>query len=273
MNTIFKRNRGLVIKAIIIITILIPLGITAYEIVVLGKDSVVFLGDYPPAVSVIVVIYYAILLIAGIVWLIVQLKAVLKLKNEKTKNELLHLQSQVNPHFFFNMLNNLYGLVDKDVEQSKTIILKLSDLMRYSIYEGQQDVVTIGEEVAYLKNYIDLHSMRYHKDIDIKFRADIEDDTQEVTPLLFIILLENAFKHGVENLREKAYVYINIEADKKRIVFDIENNFDPNELPEKPGIGIKNLKRRLELAYRKRHKLTISGNNAVYRAQLQLYND
>lgn len=270
MISILKRNNWLIAKIIILITIAIPLGITVFEIFVHQKNSVLFLGDYPPALGIIVMIYYGILLVAGIIWIIMQLKSLMTLKNESKKNELLHLQSQVNPHFFFNMLNNLYGMVDKDVEKSKTLILKLSDLMRYSIYEGEKSLVTLDEEIAYLKNYIELHKMRYHKPIDIEFNTNIESNNTKVMPLLFIILLENAFKHGVENIRERAFVNINLTSNKSVIDFRIENNFDVRALPEKNGIGLKNLKRRLELAYPKKHNLIFTKDNEIYKAHLQL---
>ena len=154
MISFLKRNNWFILKIIVFISIIIPIGITFYEAVILQKNSVVFLGDYPTIVGVLVLIYYLILLVLGVIWVLTQLKSVLKLKNEKTKNELLHLQSQVNPHFFFNMLNNLYGMVDKDAEKSKKLILKLSDLMRYSIYEGEKSLVPLEEEIAYLKEYI-----------------------------------------------------------------------------------------------------------------------
>lgn len=271
MISILKRNNWFIVKIIVFISVIIPVGITFYEAVILQKTSVVFLVNYPTIVGVIILIYYAILLVLGVIWVLIQLKSVLKLKNEKTKNELHHLQSQVNPHFFFNMLNNLYGMVDKDAEKSKKLILKLSDLMRYSIYEGEKKHVSIEEEINYLKNYIELHRMRYYKSIDIQFDIDIDDHTTEVMPLLFIILLENAFKHGVENLREDAYIHINLTSKNKKIFFEIENNFDENALPEKSGIGIKNIKRRLELAYPKKHNLIFTNTNSVYSAKLQLH--
>jgi two-component system, LytTR family, sensor histidine kinase AlgZ len=270
MISILNRNNWLLAKIIVLITIAIPLGITAYELTILGKESVVFLADYPTVVGVIVVIYYVLLLIAGISWIIIQLKSVMILKNEKAKNELLYLQSQVNPHFFFNMLNNLYGMVGKDSEKAKALILKLSDLMRYSIYEGEKKVVILEDEIAYLKNYIELHKMRYHKLIDIQFITNIEDEKAKVMPLLFIILLENAFKHGVENLRKNAFVRISLNSKNGVVDFEIENNFDVNELPEEKGIGLKNLKRRLELAYPKKHNLIFTNTNSIYKAQLQL---
>jgi LytS/YehU family sensor histidine kinase len=161
-------------------------------------------------------------------------------------------------------------MIDKDTEKSKALILKLSDLMRYSIYEGEKRVVTLEEEIAYLKNYIELHKMRYHKKIDIQFNTYLEDNNIKVMPLLFIILLENAFKHGVENLRDNAFIHIDITSKNKEVLFQIENNFDENTLPEKSGIGIKNLKRRLDLAYPKNHSLIFTNVDSVYNVRLKL---
>jgi len=269
MISILKRNKWLLLKILVFITIIIPVVITTYELVVLGKESVVFLGEYPSAVGIVIAIYYFILLVLGILWVIIQLKAVLNLKNETKKNELQNLQSQVNPHFFFNMLNNIYGMIDKDSDNAKKLILKLSDLMRYSIYEGGKKTVTLEEELSFLNNYIDLHRMRYHKAIDIKLNIDIEEDVK-IMPLLIIILIENAFKHGVENLRENAYVHINLIANSKKLIVEIENNFDEKEPPKNKGIGIKNLKRRLDLVYHKKHKLDFTEANSIYKAHLEL---
>jgi len=269
--SLLKRNNWLGVKIFIFLSLAIPLAMTTYELTVLGKDSVLFLGNFPSFVGSIVLIYYLLLLLAGITWGIVQLKSLLQLKNERSKNELLHLQSQVNPHFFFNMLNNLYGMVDTDVEQSKQLILKLSNLMRYSIYEGQKTLVSLQEEVAYLQHYLELHQLRYHKKIDIQFDTHIADKELKVMPLLFIILVENAFKHGVENLREGAYVHLRLSATKNKLNFEIENNFDPNEPSNETGIGLKNLQRRLALAYPQRHQLTLEHQHAVYTAKLELY--
>lgn len=269
MISILKRNNWLVVKIMVFITIIIPLGITAYESIILGNDSIVFLGEYPSGIGIVIVLYYVILVVVGILWIVMQLKSVLNLKNETQKNELLHLQSQVNPHFFFNMLNNIYGMVDKDSDKAKKLILKLSDLMRYSLYNGEKSTVTLEEEVDFLKNYIELHKMRYHKAINIQFKTDIENDIK-IMPLLLIILLENAFKHGVENLRENSYVTISLIANSGKIIFEIENNFDEKEIPKEKGIGIKNLKRRLDLVYPKKHKLNFIMANSIYKAQLEL---
>lgn len=204
-------------------------------------------------------------------WLIWQVIVVIRLRQERKKTELLHLKSQVNPHFFFNTLNNLYGLIKTDPEKASALVLKLSDMMRYSIYEAQSEQVTLEQEVEYLNNYIELHKMRYHKKIDVHFQVDIKEGYR-VMPLLFIILLENAFKHGVENLREKAFVHLTLTTVDNEIHFEIKNNFDDSIAPEAAGIGLNNLKRRLTLAYENNHQLKLAQHNGEYQAALILKN-
>ena len=220
--------------------------------------------------SEFVAFYFIIVFITITYWFFKQIRLIIRLKNEKAKTELLHLKSQVNPHFFFNMLNNLYGLVDNDSKKAQELILKLSDMMRYSIYEGDKDTVLLSEEITYLENYIELHKMRYHKVIDVQFNIETNDNDYEIMPLLFIILLENAFKHGVENLRENAFVHINLMAKNNEVYFEIENNFDASEDNQETGIGLKNLKRRLELVYPKNHTLNISKTGNIYKAELNI---
>jgi len=226
--------------------------------------------EYEPVVNLIAVIYLLVLFVVGVRWSLQQIKLLLQLKSEKAKTELVHLQNQVNPHFFFNMLNNLYGIVEQDSKKAQQLILKLSDMMRYSIYDGQKEWVTLEEEVAYLKNFVTLHQMRYHKKIEVTFDVEIEKEGLQVMPLLFVILLENAIKHGVEKLRSGAFVHIHLSTIGEEIDFRIENNYDPEELPEDAGIGLDNLKRRLELAYSDRHTISFSNNEGIYKARLSL---
>ena len=263
---LIKRNIKWIVTALLAIAV-VPLLITTYEVIFTENRSVQFLGNYHPKVVFLVITYYFLLLGLGIFWVIRQLVFNSKLKNEKMKAELMLLKSQVSPHFFFNTLNNLYGLVAKNPQKAQELILKLSDMMRYSIYEGEKDTVALREEVDFLKNFIELHKMRYHKQISVDFKCDV-DENRKVVPLLFIILLENAFKHGVENLRENAYIKVNLIESQKQIRFMVENNY--NRIHNEPGIGLKNLKRRLELIYPKQYELTFSISENVYQAQLIL---
>jgi len=202
-------------------------------------------------------------------WLYEQWKWFQNLKAEKSKTELSLLKSQINPHFFFNTLNNLYALTIKNSKQAPDVILKLSDMMRYTIYEGEKESVQIGDEIEYLNNYIELHKIRYKKTVDITFEHEI-DTSLSIAPLLYIILLENAFKHGIETLTENAFIHINLYEDIDYIYFKIENNFDPKEISKTKGIGLTNLKRRLALTYPKKHELDSFQENNTYKVTLKI---
>jgi len=247
---------------------LVPVFFIVTAILILALNDALGDGD---GFVVFSLVFFTLMSVLMIRWVINQVKFILKLKKEKTQAELMHLKSQVNPHFFFNTLNNLYGLVGQDTEKAQQLILKLSDMMRYSIYEGQNDWVTLDEEITYLENYMDLHRMRYHKAIDIRFEIDAEDRSIKIMPLLFIIMVENAFKHGVEKLRKDAFVHIRLKVTMKTVDFEIENNFDVEEKVGHRGIGLKNLKKRLELVYLDRHELEISPNHeGIYKIRLKL---
>ncbi|WP_417799759.1 sensor histidine kinase [Tenacibaculum sp.] len=202
-------------------------------------------------------------------WIFEQWKWVQELKKEKSKTELSLLKTQINPHFFFNTLNNLYALTVKNSPQAPEVILKLSDMMRYTIYDGEKETVKVSEEIEYLNNYIELHKIRYKKSVEITFNHHI-DVSLNIPPLLYIILLENAFKHGIETLAENAFIHINLYEDVHFICFDIENNFDSSELNNSKGIGLQNLKRRLSLLYKQQHELSISSTNNIYKTQLKI---
>ncbi|TDD77293.1 sensor histidine kinase [Flavobacterium caseinilyticum] len=202
-------------------------------------------------------------------WFYQQWKWMKTIESKKTKAELSLLKSQINPHFFFNTLNNLYGLVIEKSDDAPNVILKLSDIMRYTIYMGKEDVVPLKNEIEYLTNYIELHKIRYQKRVDIVFNHSREIDYQ-IAPLLFIIPLENAFKHGVESITEDAYIHINIKIDAGILYFDIENNFEAKETFQTAGIGIQNLKQRLKLLYPDKHKIKIDVKDSIYKLELKI---
>lgn len=202
-------------------------------------------------------------------WAYHQWKWFQNLKSEKSKAELAMLQAQMNPHFFFNTLNNLYALTIKNSEKAPEVILKLSDMMRYTIYEGKKDFVTIQEEIEYLNNYIELHKIRYQKEVDIQFNYDVDTELK-IKPLLFIILLENAFKHGVESwFKNNAYIHMNLSYIDDFVQFDIENNFDGTNNDD-VGIGLENLKRRLQLLFGKNYTLLINKTENTYKVTLKI---
>lgn len=255
------------------ISILIPLFFITYIAITTEEDSTTISFNANSILVYTVITYYILIIVLIITyityWIFKNVRQLINLKNEKAKTELKHLKSQVNPHFFFNILNNLYGLVDTDSVKAKQLILKLSDMMRYSIYDGQNDEVTLQEEIDFISNYIELHKMRYHKSINVSFNKEVENNMLKVMPLLFVILVENAFKHGIEALRNDAFLNIKLKADNKNVRFEIENNFDEVQHTEN-GIGLNNLKRRLELVYPKRHSFSTELVNKTFKATLEI---
>jgi len=216
-----------------------------------------------------IALYFILIFITITHWIFKQIKSIIRLKNEKEKTELLHLKSQVNPHFFFNTLNNLYGIMERD-SMEREMVLKLSHMMRYSIYEGEKEWVTLQQEFDYLKNYVELQEIRYHKKSDIQFNSELNNPQARIMPLLFIILVENAFKHGLENLEKDAYIYINLTENNDTVNFVVENNFEAQQTSNHEGIGLKNLQRRLELVYPNQHKLSFKEDSNTYKVTLSL---
>ncbi|PSL23257.1 sensor histidine kinase [Dyadobacter jiangsuensis] len=191
------------------------------------------------------------------------------LQHEKSVAELDLLKQQLNPHFFFNTLNNLYALSLQRSEQTPESILQLSELMRYVIYKAKEPFVRMEDEVKYLKDYIQLQKIRLKRSLDLQFEEEIEDGTIRIAPLLLIVFVENAFKHGVENAENDAFLRISLKADQRFVRFVCENSYEP-ATDAQTGIGLTNLRKRLALLYPGKHRLTTSAENGVFTASLEI---
>lgn len=194
------------------------------------------------------------------------------LKNEKLETELSFLKSQINPHFFFNTLNNLYALTLENSKAAPAVILKLSDLMRYTIYDGRAGAVPIAQEITFIDNYLELQKIRLHKKASINFQKEITNPNLMIPPLLFVIFLENAFKHGVETLRDNAIVDLQLIENEGVVKFYCLNNYDHEERNTSKGLGLENVKRRLKLLFDNRYKLEIVDQENTYRVYLTIHN-
>lgn len=170
--------------------------------------------------------------------------------NYKLQFELQHLHYQLQPHFFFNSLNNIYSLVDISPEQAKKSIHSLSKLMRYMLYETNMELIPLSKEIDFMKKYIDLMKLRVSDKTDVSYSFPTKDTGIQIAPLLFISLIENAFKHGVSASKESTIV-LNMTFNEKTILFTIENDNFPKKTDDKSGsgIGLKNLEKRLQLLY------------------------
>lgn len=194
-------------------------------------------------------------------------------ENEKLTAELNFLKAQINPHFLFNTLNNLYYLAYTQSPNTTEVIEKLSQMMRYMIYDSNYAQVPMSKEIEYMRNYISLEKLRLNNQIPIEF--EVQGNPQEVliAPLIFITFLENAFKHGVSNNYPGAWVNILVKVDGKECTYQVENSKIPSSKPEaeeKSGIGLQNVKRRLELSYPENYKLDIEDKSDRYCVNLKL---
>lgn len=191
------------------------------------------------------------------------------LENEKLIAELAFLKSQINPHFLFNSLNNIYSLAYQKAEKTPEAILKLSEIMRYMLYESNEGKVALADEIRYLENYIELQKLRFKDNAYIKFEIIGEVSDQQITPLILISFVENAFKHGTVTDQENP-VSILLKIESGKIFFRTTNKKSKQNKDNTGGIGLKNVRRRLDLIYKDRYKLQIEDENDVYNCELYL---
>jgi LytS/YehU family sensor histidine kinase len=194
-------------------------------------------------------------------------------KEERLKSELSFLRSQISPHFIFNVLNSLVYLIRSKSSQAETVTIKLSELMRYMLYESSDAQVPLQKEVEYLQNYVELQKIRFEEDVDIRLQIEGTAQGQLIEPLLMIPFVENAFKHGVGAVQQPI-IDISLIIKEKALVFTVKNkvhNGSSNEDKDPAsGIGLRNVQRRLELLYPEKHELVFGENGAWFNVSLTL---
>ncbi len=198
-----------------------------------------------------------------------------QLEEQKVSSELSYLKAQINPHFFFNTLNNIYALTNFDVEKAKAALLKLSRMMRYVLYETEKDTTLLSSEVSFIKDYLDLMKMRVSE--KVKLHIEIQDKFEEIAiaPMLLLPFIENAFKHGISGKHE-SYIKVNLKVEKGTLALEVQNRiaekFQDNPESKHKGIGLANTIRRLSLIYGKKHSLNIDDQNETkeYRVHLMI---
>ncbi|HZE86518.1 MAG TPA: histidine kinase, partial [Puia sp.] len=187
-----------------------------------------------------------------------------KLIKEKLEAELKFLKNQTNPHFLFNTLNNIYALARKKSDSTADVVMKLSKILRFMLYESGRKFITITEEVRLIEDYIDLERIRYDQRLNIIFHKEIDNEVQQVSPLLLLPFVENAFKHGVSETRFTSFVQIGLKLTDGHLTFNIVNS-KAEEIGEQPGkeqIGLCNIRRQLELMYSEYSMEVDNGHNA-----------
>ena len=198
-------------------------------------------------------------------------QAAQQLRIEKQEAELNYLKSQTNPHFLFNTLNNIYSLARDKSDLAPESVLRLSKILRYMLYETSGDYIAIEQEIKIISDYIALEKLRYDDSLIINFNYDVEDMKQALPPLLLIPLVENAFKHGVSETRNKPFVDIHLSVKNRYLTFIVKNSFEgfKDEHEVKENIGLSNLRRQLELLYTD-FDLSIKPEDSVFIATLKI---
>lgn len=194
-----------------------------------------------------------------------------EIKNTSLVSELAFLRSQISPHFIFNVINSIVSLSRLNPQYVEPALIQLSGLMRYMLYVSDEQKVTLGNKMDYLRSYIELQKMRFQDGINVNMTFNISHPEKTIEPMLLIPFVENAFKHGAFEAAD-ATVNILLRADDKTLFFSVENSFDATETEkdENHGIGLANVKRRLELLYPGKYKLIIKHQDSLYIVNLQL---
>jgi len=192
-------------------------------------------------------------------------------QSEALKSELAFLRSQINPHFIFNILNNIVALSRLKSKELEPTIMKLSSLMQYMLYESNESQVLLSHEADYLTSYIDLQKQRFGKRLKINFDVDIEDDRHTIEPMLLIPFVENAFKHGM-GLVPDPEIDISLKVSGNKLLFEVKNKYieDDDAKDKLSGIGLSNVKRRLELLYGPNQELKINKQHDWFMINLRL---
>ena len=196
-----------------------------------------------------------------------------ELKNEKLDMELRYLKAQINPHFLFNALNNVYSLVYTNDENAAESVLKLSEMLRYVMDECQTDKISVCKEVKYIDNYIDFQLMRMESHPNIVFNKNIQNPDFKIPPMIFQPLIENCFKHSRLESNHTGFIHVELKQMDNELSFVAENSLAPClciSSEERDGIGVQNVKKRLDLAYGKNYSFHVENNSQIYRTELKI---
>ncbi|MGE0077332.1 MAG: sensor histidine kinase [Bacteroidales bacterium] len=194
------------------------------------------------------------------------------LEKENLRAEIAFLKSQVHPHFLFNTLNSLYALTLKKSEKSPEVVMRLSDLMHYMLYDANQPLISLNKELEFIQNYISLEEIRFENRFKLNFSVNGNTQGCLIAPLILLPFVENSFKHGVNQVSKNGWLKFNLNVNEKLLTFTLENNtsLQASSTNAGEGIGLKNVKRRLDLLYPERYKLEIKKEEDNFKVFLQL---
>lgn len=212
------------------------------------------------------------LTIRGFITWYAEIKLKEQLARKNFEMEMALVKSQINPHFLFNTINNIDVLITKNARLASVYLNRLSEILRYMVYEAKSEKIPLARELDYIEKYLELQKIRTSNPDYINFEVTGEMNNLKVTPMIFFPFIENAFKH-TESKKKSGSVRIKFSIEKDRLVFECENPYQKNAIKEKDfgGVGNELIKKRLELTYPEKHQLEIADADEVYRVKLTLY--
>lgn len=191
-----------------------------------------------------------------------------KIEKERLRTELKFLRAQMNPHFLFNTLNNIYALARKKSDDTADVVMRLSKLLRFMLYESGNGRISLASEIKLLEDYINLEKIRYNSRLTVTMEKQIADETRLIVPLILLPFVDNAFKHGASESRFNSYINISIQELEGKLRFRIANSCENTET-ENTGIGLTNVKRQLELEYPD-HQLQVTKGKDKFSVELTI---
>jgi len=195
---------------------------------------------------------------------------VVQLEREKLKSELSFLKAQINPHFLFNVLSTVHALSRHKAPEAANVVIKLSEIMRFMLFEVKNQTITLKEEKKFLEDFIELEKIRFQQKLSVDFISDIDNPLERVAPMILLPFVENAFKHGAAESRFHSFVHIYIKVKNKNLIFNVENSTELSSPKDyHSGIGLTNVRRQLELLY-PGHELKVEERSASFFVSLRL---
>jgi two-component system LytT family sensor kinase len=275
---LFLNKKRYYLYALIVIITIVIYGLGKYSVGLLFEKDVLvrFNGKVEQFIpyflntvfTSIVFLFLSFVLKLGVDWVLNE-RIQRDLENQRLSAELAFLKSQINPHFLFNSLNSIYSLAYQKSDTTPEAILKLSEIMRYMLYECNDNKVDLARELQYLQNFIDLQKIRFGNKAYIDFKIEGKVRNQKIVPLMLIAFIENAFKHGIAN-DTLSPIRLLITLDDEHLHFYIQNKKHNNNRDSIGGIGLNNVKRRLDLLYPGKYNLDIRDQTDTYTCELSL---
>jgi LytS/YehU family sensor histidine kinase len=239
-------------------------------------------GEERPPDRTSIDVYFLVVAMYFIVFLVIAIKMMTswyrrqqdmqEISRQKLEAELKMLRSQIQPHFLFNSLNSIYALSLKKSDEAPEMIIKLSGILDYLLYECDAELVLLEKEITVIENYIELQSIRFGDKLNLKFQVEGEVGDIKIAPMLLLPLVENSFKHGVDAKRINAWVHISLDVFAERMVFNISNSLSEKGTKDKEhgGIGLTNLKKRLNLLYPERYSFELTEDVDKFEINLEI---